>query len=238
MKRREFLGVGVGSAIVATSVNPWSVLAAFGADAASGDGVVSPRDVRLRIKPVMTNIVHTGVWEGPCRWKSVSVEDEAKYAETSFANWSKQLKEKGLGRPGDVELLEPAQITFSEKFVISDAQWAKLAADSDQTDAYFVYPSGSSVSAYEIAARFGKPILLKGLGCRNVDIAAYTKAKGSEAFVAADEAEFIRMISLLRAGRSFGRRACCSRPTAAFPPSARWAASGTCRTCTSGWALR
>ena len=138
----------------------------------------------------MTNIVHTGVWEGPCRWKSVSVEDEAKYAETSFANWSKQLKEKGLGRPGDVELLEPAHITFSEKFVISDAQWAKLAADSDQTDAYFVYPSGSSVSAYEIAARFGKPILLKGLGCRNVDIAAYTKAKGSEAFVAADEAEF------------------------------------------------
>jgi hypothetical protein len=151
----------------------------------------------------MTNIVHTGVWEGPCRWKSVSVEDEVKYAETSFANWSKQLKEKGLGRPGDVELLEPAQITFSEKFIISDAQWAKLAADSDQTDAYFVYPSGSSVSAYEIAARFGKPILLKGLGCRNVDIAAYTKAKGSEAFVAADEVEFNRMISLLRTRKIF-----------------------------------
>ena len=175
----------------------------LGRIAAAGDGVVSPRDVRLRIKPVMTNIVHTGVWEGPCRWKSVSVEDEAKYAETSFANWSKQLKEKGLGRPGDVELLEPAHITFSEKFIISDAEWAKLAADSDQTDAYFVYPSGSSVSAYEIAARFGKPILLKGLGCRNVDIAAYTKAKGSEAFVAADEAEFNRMISLLRARKVF-----------------------------------
>ncbi len=203
MKRRDFLGVGVGSAIAAASVSPWSVLEAFGADAASGDGVVSPRDVRLRIKPVMTNIVHTGVWEGPCRWKSVSVEEEAKYAETSFANWSKQLKEKGLGRPGDVELLEPAQITFSEKFIISDAQWAKLAADSDQMDAYFVYPSGSSVSAYEIAARFGKPILLKGLGCRNVDIAAYTKAKGSEAFVAADEVEFNRMISLLRARKVF-----------------------------------
>ena len=33
MKRRDFLGVGVGSAIVATSVSPWSMLAAFGADA-------------------------------------------------------------------------------------------------------------------------------------------------------------------------------------------------------------
>jgi len=32
------------------------------------------------------------------------------------------------------------------------------------TDAYFVYPAGSSVSAYEIAERFKKPILLKGLG--------------------------------------------------------------------------
>ena len=80
--------------------------------------------------------------------------------------------------PGDVELLEPAQITFDEKFVIGDAQWAQLAADSDQADAYFVYPAGSSVSAYEIAARFGKPILLKGLGCRNVDIAAYLRQRG------------------------------------------------------------
>ncbi|MCU0977649.1 MAG: hypothetical protein MUF25_00610 [Pirellulaceae bacterium] len=203
MKRRDFLGVGVGSAILATSVSPWPILAALGADSAAGDGIVSPRDVRLRIKPVMTNIVHTGVWEGPCRWKSVGVEEEAKYAETSFANWSKQLKDKGLGRPGDVELLEPAHMTFDEKFVIGDAQWAHLAADSDQTDAYFVYPSGSSVSAYEIAARFSKPILLKGLGCRNVDIAAYTKAKGSEALVAADEAEFNRMVSLLRTRKIF-----------------------------------
>ncbi len=204
MKRRDFLGVGVGSAVVATSVSPWSVLAALGADAsAPDDGLVSPREVKLRVKPVMTNIVHSGVWEGPCRWRSISVEDEARNAETSFANWSKQLKEKGLGRAGDVELLEPAHVKFDEKFVISDDQWAHLAADSDQTDAYFVYPSGSSVSAYEIAARFGKPILLKGLGCRNVDIAAYTKARGSEAFVAADEAEFQRQIKLLRARKVF-----------------------------------
>ena len=204
MKRRDFFGAGAGAAIMATSVSPWSVLAALGADAdASGDGLRSPREVRLRIKPVMTNIVHTGVWEGPCRWKSISVEDEAKNAEASFASWSKQLKEQGLGRKGDAEVLEPAHITFSEKFLISDEQWAQLAEDRDQTDAYFVYPSGSSVSAYEIAARLGKPILLKGLGCRNVDIAAYTKAKGSEAFVAADEAEFQRQVSLLRARKVF-----------------------------------
>jgi hypothetical protein len=58
MKRREFLGVGVGSAIAATAVNPWPVLAAFGVDgAAAGEGLASPRDVRLRIKPVMTNIM-------------------------------------------------------------------------------------------------------------------------------------------------------------------------------------
>jgi len=204
MKRRDFLGVGVGSAIAATAVRPWSMLAAFGADeAAAGDTLISPRDVRLRIKPVMTNIVHTGVWEGPCRWKSVSVEDEARYAASSFAHWSQQLKDKGLGRPGDAELLEPAQLTFDEKFTISDAQWAKLAADSERTDAYFVYPAGSSVSAYEIAERFKKPILLKGLGCRNVDIAAYTRARGREVFVSADEDEFQRMVKLLRARKVF-----------------------------------
>jgi hypothetical protein len=200
MKRREFLGVGVGSAIAATALESWPTLAAWGAvEAVAAETLASPRDARLRIKPVMTNIVHTGVWEGPCRWKSVSFEDEAKSAASSFANWSQQLRDQGLGRPGDVELLEPVQLTFDEKFQIRDAQWASLAADSERTDAYFVYPAGSSVSAYEIAARFDKPILLKGLGCRNVDIAAYTKARGKEVFVSADEDEFQRMVKLLRA---------------------------------------
>ncbi|NLF69771.1 MAG: hypothetical protein GX575_12040 [Candidatus Anammoximicrobium sp.] len=204
MKRRDFLGVGMGSAVAATSLSPWATLAALGADAAAGsDGLVSPREVKLRIKPVMTNIIHTGVWEGPCRWNAIGVEDEAKNAEKSFANWSKTLQEQGLGRPGDAELLAPAHLTFNEKFTISDEQWSRLAADSAQADAYFVYPAGSSVSAYEIAARFGKPILLKGLGCRNVDIAAYTRARGSEAFVATDEAEFQRQVKLLRARKVF-----------------------------------
>lgn len=203
MKRREFLGVGAGSAIAATAVR-WPMLTAFAnGEAGAADGVVSPRDVRLQIKPVMTNIIHTGVWEGPCRWRSVSVEDEARHAASSFARWSQQLKDQGLGRPGDAELLESAHLTFDEGFTISDDQWAGLAADSQRTDAYFVYPAGSSVSAYQIAERFEKPILLKGLGCRNVDIAAFTKARGREAFVSADEDEFQRIVKLLRARKTF-----------------------------------
>ena len=102
-------------------------------------------------------------------------------------------------------MLEPAHLTFSEDFVLRPQELAKLAADSPQTDAYFVIAAGSSISAYEIGKTFGKPIVLSGLGCRNVDIAAYTRSKGNEAFVAADAADLAKLLSLLRARKVFRR---------------------------------
>ncbi len=102
-----------------------------------------------------------------------------------------------------MKLLDPAHITFSEDFTIKPEEFAKLDADREATDVYFVYPAGSSISAFEIGNRFHKPILLKGLGCRNVDIAAYTRGRGNEAYVAADEAELAEIASHLRARKVF-----------------------------------
>ena len=131
------------------------------------------------MKPVMVNLIHTGEWQGPCRWDSVRPEVEKANAERSFAQWSKQLKtEAGPGRrraragTGPRRVLgEPARRGRAVR---------QLAPDSSETDVYYMFPSGNSRSSCEIGNKFGKPILLNGLGCRNTDIASFTLAQGNE----------------------------------------------------------
>lgn len=205
MNRRDFLGTTLGATIACSSSSD-GVLAGGSAGAAQTGleaRIASPRDVRVNLKPVMTNIIHTGMWEGPCRWAAVSVGAEKAHAQQRFTAWSKQLKERGLGREQDANLLEPAHLTFSEDFVLAPEQLGKLQADSQETDAYFFIPSGSSIAACEIGKHFRKPIILKGLGCRNVDIAAHSRSMGCEAFVPADDEELSTLIALLRARKVF-----------------------------------
>lgn len=207
MNRRHFLGTGLGTLAAAAAAHE-AALSTESPGAAPGafvppDDLPSPRNTRLHVKPVMTNIVHTDTWEGPCRWRGISPADEKAGAEQSFARWSEQLRKGDFGTRPDVKLLEPVHLTFSECFAIVKPEFDKLAADAPETDVFYVYPSGSSVSAYEIGARFGKPILLQGLGCRMVDIAAWCKARGQEAFVGADAAEIGQIVSLLAARKTF-----------------------------------
>jgi len=210
MNRRDFLGTGLGSVVAATAATGAAAPGAADAqpgpsDPATGDGVSSPADVKLHVKPVMTNILHSDLWEGPCRWASVPPETEKAQAEKRFAGWAKQMKEGGFGRRDDVEVLEPVHITFSEDFVLKPEQLDQLKPDLARADAYFIYPAGSSVAAFEIARYTGRPILLTGLGCRNVDIAAYTRNRGFEAIVPADGKELDGVLTLLRARKVFGQ---------------------------------
>jgi hypothetical protein len=205
MNRRGFLASSLGTVVASAAVakEAGEVLGSLVSSGSAGGGVQHPRDVKLRVKPVMTNIIHSAAWEGPCRWETVAPQAERAGAERGFESWSKHLKTKGLGRAEDVELLPPAHLTFSEDFVLNPRDMAKLAAESGQTDAYYVSPGGSSVAAFQVGDATHKPILLTGLGCRNVDIAAYTRSKGNECYVAADNAELTKLFTLLRARKVF-----------------------------------
>ncbi|MBN1420173.1 MAG: hypothetical protein JXP34_15445 [Planctomycetes bacterium] len=205
MKRRDFLKAGVGAAVGAAAAKGETVPAAGegGADGADGARIRDPLATELVVQPVLTSIIHTGIWEGPCRWSAVSPEKERANAAAFLAGWSEELREKGLGPAKGVRLLEPTHITFAEDFKIREEDLGRLAAGAARADAVFILPFGSSVSAFEIGRRLGKPILLKGLGCRNVDIAAYCRSKGQEAFVAADDAELTRLLHRLRARKVF-----------------------------------
>jgi hypothetical protein len=164
----------------------------------------SPRQTRLRIKPVMTNLIHTGVWEGPCRWRRVEVEDEKKHAKASFARFSDDLKQNNLGLDRDqYEVLDPVQVTFDESFNVAAETMARVCPRDEAVDAFFVHPAGSSITSFEIAKRFNKPIVMVGLNCRKVDVAAYTRNQGLEAYVPADQNELGQLAARLRARKVF-----------------------------------
>jgi len=176
----------------------WAASAPVGT---GSNDIPTPLDTKVNIKPVITNIVHTDTWEGPCRWRGISPAEERANAEAAFARWSKESRE--LEKIEGVCVLEAAHLTFCEDFKLSEKDLRKLAADCADADALYVRPAGSSLSAFEIGQRCGRPILLKGLGCRNVDIAAYCRSKGQEIMVSANDKELAQHLRLLRARKVF-----------------------------------
>ena len=206
MNRRDFMGSSLGAFLAAGGT-----AAGVEAAAAKDDGApASPRDTKLAVRPVMTNIIHTGAWEGPCRWKSISVSEEKSRAETGFAHWSKQVTEQ-LGRQPGIEVLPPVHVTFAEDFKLKEGPMQQLVRDREKTDAIYVSPRGSSIGAFEVGKRVGKPIIVRGLSCRTVDISAYTRSMGQEAFVPANDDELRRLLVLLRA------RKVCRQTRVLFP---------------------
>jgi len=132
----------------------------------------------------------------------VSPEQEKAGAASRFAAWSKEIAGTKLGDPATA-FLAPAHLIHSEDFVLHPEELAKLKPDSRETDAYYVEPDASSISAFQIAEHFRKPILFKGLSSRGADIAPYANATGREAFVPANDEEFSQLVSALRARKVF-----------------------------------
>ena len=198
MNRRDFMGTSVGACLAVSSV-----AGQIAAAATSGQSdLVSPLETKLAVRPVMTSMVHTGVWEGPCRWNAVSVSDEKQRAAASFARWSAQVTQQLGGQTG-IEVLPPVQVTFSEDFKLTKDQLEKLTGDGKQADVVFVAPHGSSITAFDVGQHLKRPIIVQGLSCRTVDISAYSRSNGLEAYVPANSDELGRLLVLLRARKVF-----------------------------------
>jgi hypothetical protein len=162
----------------------------------------SPR-AKLKVKPVMTNMVHTGVWEGPCRFNVVTVEQERKSVGRTYQRWTQDLKDGRIDLGPDVEVMPPSLITIDESFTISAADFAGLEPDAREADVLLIAPHGSSNAAADLAARFQKPGILQQINCRTADVAAYARSQGEEILVANDGEELRRLSHLLRARKVF-----------------------------------
>ncbi|MBM4088651.1 MAG: hypothetical protein FJ276_04370 [Planctomycetes bacterium] len=223
MHRRDFVrasAIGLGSAAAVGN----RLLAQ---DASSSllrpeidDGVPRPRDVKLAVKPVMTNIIHSDVWEGPCRWDSVTPAEEQRRAEEMFLRWPQQLRGGGLGNAEGLRVLEPVHLTFNESFRLRDEDFARLEPDIKECDAIYLFAGGGGLPGCQIAERYKKPVLLQHLGCRNVYVAAHLRSKGCEVHVAADDGELAELVSLLRARKVLRETRILFPSNTGLPPAA------------------
>jgi hypothetical protein len=164
--------------------------------------VPSPR-AKLRVKPVMTNMIHSGVWEGPCRFNVVTVQEEKDNVQRTYDSWCEKLRGGAITFGDGAEVLEPSLITFNENFTLPPASLAKLARETRDTDVFFIAPHGTSKAAFDIVHRFQKPGVVSVINCRTVDVAAYAKSQGEEILIANDNDELVRTMDLLRARKHF-----------------------------------
>lgn len=198
MNRREMLGT------VAALASP--SLSAAGAHecrpcVAANSPVPRSPVRRLRVKPVFSSLVHTDVWEGPCRFNVISVAQERENSRKQYAHWAERVQ-KGSFRFGPaVEMLQPHHVVFDEAFSIPGTEFQSIDREQEDIDAFFVMPggSGATFATIEIAKRYHKPVVVFGLHCGNVDPAAYAKTVGEEVLVASDDAELESTLTLLRA---------------------------------------
>jgi L-fucose isomerase-like protein len=212
MDRRDFLRTGIGALLAGqtalhgcrTTPNAPSKLSSSDASAPWSQSLV--RETRIHLKPVMTDMVHTDLWEGPCRFDKLTPSEERAAVERRFKEWAAGIKAASLGLdPRDVTILEPALLTFSEDCVLKRDQLNQLRGDRAQTDAFLIAPNGASIATFDIGREFGKPVILQGLNCRTVDISAYSCSHGVEVFIPNTKEELHTLARLLRARKIFAR---------------------------------
>ncbi len=150
-------------------------------------------DVKVNIRPVFSNRVHTAVWEGPCRVgdpERLSPEYEKRTGREQCKVWGRQLKENISSEYANV--LDPVYIEFCENFYISDEQLDKLKEDLEDTDIFLI---SYRVSGIE---RLGKPISMINRGPTPIDLGAYYADIGAEFYFGYDYEEYNEIIKLLQ----------------------------------------
>jgi L-fucose isomerase-like protein len=152
-----------------------------------------PIDVKVNVKPVFAQLVHSGPYEGPCRVgreEDLAPEAERQKGRAQFKEYARDLREN-LGR--HAQLLEPIYMEWGDDFVLPEAELAKL--EPDVRDAY---------PAVAIAHRYGKPVGMMGW-VASVDITAYLRSRGLEGYALCDYEHLKRVLSLLKVRKAFRR---------------------------------
>ncbi|RJS85468.1 hypothetical protein CW706_01310 [Candidatus Bathyarchaeota archaeon] len=159
-------------------------------------------DLKVRIKPVLPLLVHSGTYEGPCRVgdeKTLDPEFERSHAREVLKEFCENIK---LNISSDGELLDPEIIEWGEDFVIPREEMKKLDRDAENVDLFLIAPSGlTQYPSIAIARRYRKPIAKMGQ-ISSVDISAYLRSQGMEGYALIDHDELNTLISLLKVRKS------------------------------------
>lgn len=150
-------------------------------------------DVKVNVKPVFTNLVHSAAWEGPCRVGTPETTDplyEVRSGKENFKRWAKGLRE---GLCSCANVMEPFYLEFDESFTVPDHTFDELAKDAHEVDIYLM---NYRVPGIE---RFGKAVSELNFDQPHpMDVIGYYKAIGLEAYMANDFDEYNELLRFLQ----------------------------------------
>ena len=150
-------------------------------------------DVKVNLKPIFSNLVHTDWWEGPCRvgpMEEGTPEFERRVGKEQFKIWYQELQNNlDLTR---CNLMDPVYMEFDESFVMRDSEFDKLMPENHQVDLYLI--------TYRIPGieRLNKPVSMINLGPTPIDLVGYYRDIGLEAYMAHDYEEYNRILTCLQ----------------------------------------
>ena len=240
--RRQFMGtVGLGAAGYTLLANTASARPKKRTEFAKGPSE-SPNDVQLAIKPVFSPIIHSDIWEGPCRPSAGRRQNQGNVEAANIERapyWSLAdgmspeqeiagAQETMRLLPGllnvipnpEYKMLDPVMVKYSEDFRIRPEELAKLEPDRDKTDVYLVVGSNTyNHTATVIGETFKKPVVIMGPGTVNPDASAYLKARGLEGYsVFIDFQELNHLALLLKTRKVFQQTSILTVTNRDLPP--------------------
>ncbi|UCC99612.1 MAG: hypothetical protein JSW66_06945 [Phycisphaerales bacterium] len=200
MERRVFLQAMGTCFAVPAAVNRLMVYHPDGQS--EGGTIINPNSIRLNVKLVFGACIHSGMWEGPCRWDTPQTPEEERRGLRARFNQAVEDSQKRLNH---VNLLEPVYYEYDEDIDRSIGQdlYAQLQEDNETVDLYLIHANvfGQYFNGI-IGRRFRKPMAMIG-GLINTEAAAYLRSIGVEGYAPGDYEEMNRLMSILRARKVF-----------------------------------
>jgi len=166
---------------------------------------VRPIDVKVKIKPVFTQLIHHAAYEGPCRtgrMEDLTPEADRRRGQGRFARW---VEDVGENLCPDAELLDPVYLEWGDDFVLREALLRKLEPDIYEADLVLVATSGLiQPMAVAIGRRYRVPVGVIGW-VTSVDVAAHLRARGLEGYAFLDFDDLNHFVSLLRVRKAIAQ---------------------------------
>ena len=184
-------------------------------------GGINPCEIKINLKPVMASLIHSGVWEGPCRPESLEPDQERANSKEQFKEWVEEIKSNI--NEEYAKILEPVHIIHADDFILRQEEIDKLKPNSQEIDVY-LFSHCTSFVLTEIGKRFNKPVISVANGCYNVDFAAHLRSRGYEGYGPVDYDELNKVLSALRARKVFNQTSILFPTDRGLPPV--WGQSG------------
>ncbi|MGD9157792.1 MAG: hypothetical protein PVG39_05265 [Desulfobacteraceae bacterium] len=155
-------------------------------------------DVRLNVRPVMVDLIHEYVFEGPCRFRKgeeLKREFDVKNYEAMYNDFVESVK-KSLPEKY-FNILEPKHISWDESFIIDEGHINDLAEEFENVDVYLVQAPGVGDLLIDFALKYKKTMIILGF-CLNTMTTAGLLARGIETFPCETMADAVETMKLMR----------------------------------------